>query len=97
MIVPLTPPEIDRLARGLSPRWQVIDYAYLTWEQSFPNFATALAAVNAIGAVADACDHHPDIVCKWGYVQLTLQTHTIAGLSKLDFHLAQKIDALEKL
>ncbi len=60
----------------------------------FKDFAAALDFVNAVGAVAEAEGHHPDIRFGWGYVDISLQTHKIDGLHENDFILAAKIDAL---
>ena len=61
---------------------------------TFPDFQTALDFVVAIGAVAEAAGHHPDITFGWGYVEVSLYTHAIKGLQRADFVLAAKIDAL---
>ena len=63
-----------------------------TW--TFPDFATALAFVNKVGAVAEDAGHHPDIAFGWGYVRLSLHTHAIGGLHRADFILAARIDGL---
>ena len=60
----------------------------------FPNFATALAFVNRVGAIAEAEGHHPDIELGWGRVAIKVYTHKIDGLTESDFILAAKIDAL---
>lgn len=59
---------------------------------TFKNFAQALAFVNQVGEVAEAEGHHPDISFGWGYVEISLTTHAIKGLSENDFILAYKID-----
>jgi len=63
-----------------------------SWE--FEDFAEALAFINKVGALAEAMNHHPDIVNSWNKVTLTLTTHDRGGLTDLDFELAKKIDAL---
>jgi 4a-hydroxytetrahydrobiopterin dehydratase len=50
--------------------------------------------VNAIGALAEAEDHHPELLLAWGRVELRLWTHTVGGLSRNDFILAAHIDRL---
>jgi 4a-hydroxytetrahydrobiopterin dehydratase len=62
------------------------------WE--LKNFAQALAFVNAVGVIAEAQDHHPDVHFGWGYVELIVATHSVGGLSRNDFILAAKIDAI---
>ena len=63
---------------------------------SLPDFARALALVNAIGGLAEAEDHHPDIALSWGKVGVELWTHSVDGLSENDFILAAKIEALDR-
>jgi len=58
------------------------------------DFAAALAWVNEVGALAEACNHHPDIAISWNKVTLRLTTHSAAGLTGSDTALAGAIDAL---
>ncbi len=60
-----------------------------------PDFAAALELVNAVGTLAEAANHHPDILLH-GYnrLRLTLSTHSAGGLTAADFDLARQIDAL---
>ena len=52
------------------------------------DFAAALAFVNAVGAAAEAANHHPDIDIRWNKVRLALTTHDAGGLTLLDLALA---------
>lgn len=64
-------------------------------ELSFPDFTAAVAFVNAVAALAEAADHHPDIdLHGYNRVRLTLSTHSEGGLTAADFDLAARIDAL---
>ena len=76
------------------PNWRIVDNHHLEREYAFPDFKTALAFVNEIGAAAEEADHHPDILLGWGKVRLTLWTHTANGLTERDFALADKIERL---
>ena len=58
------------------------------------DFAEALAFVNAVGALAEAMDHHPDIDIRFNTVTLRLSTHSAGGLTRLDLELARRIDAI---
>jgi 4a-hydroxytetrahydrobiopterin dehydratase len=58
------------------------------------SFAGALAFVNAVGALAEEADHHPDIDIRWDTVTLRLTTHSAGGLTEKDVDLARAIDAL---
>jgi 4a-hydroxytetrahydrobiopterin dehydratase len=64
-------------------------------ERSFADFAAAIAFVNGVAELAEAANHHPDILLHgWNKVRLTLSTHSAGGLSDADFRLAHEIDAL---
>jgi len=56
------------------------------------NFAAALALVNAIGAIAEQQNHHPDLGLAWGRVDVEIWTHKIRGLTESDFIFAAKCD-----
>lgn len=86
--------EIPSLMSGLDHAWRVVDDHQLERDLKFPDFAQALAFTNAVGAVAEELNHHPDIHLGWGKVGLVIWTHAIDGLSQHDFALAKRIDAI---
>jgi 4a-hydroxytetrahydrobiopterin dehydratase len=59
------------------------------------DFAQALAYVNAVGALAEEANHHPDILIEWNTVTLRLWTHTAGGVTEADEALAHRIDELD--
>ncbi len=89
----LTPEQVSPYAAAL-PEWTVENDLKVKRAYRFKDFATALAFVNRIGAVADEQDHHPDLWLAWGLVEVTIWTHAAMGLSENDFILAAKIDEL---
>jgi 4a-hydroxytetrahydrobiopterin dehydratase len=93
-VPPLKGAELRELQAQLAAGWRVVDEHHLELERTFPDFATALAFVNRVGALAEEEGHHPDIDLAWGKVRITLWTHKIDGLSRSDFVLAAKIDQL---
>lgn len=58
------------------------------------DFADALGYVNAVGELAEAADHHPDIDIRWNTVTLRLSTHSAGGITEADLSLARAIDSL---
>jgi len=70
------------------------DGAWLRKSYKFKNFMQALKFVNAVGKVAEAEQHHPDIKLGWGYADISLQTHDAGGLHQNDFIVAAKIDEI---
>ena len=91
---PLSSLKIAELLASI-PGWSSPEGTRLYREFKFSNFLAALAFVNEVGEIAEAEDHHPDIVLKWGYVSVTLWTHSVGGLSENDFILAAKIDTID--
>ena len=62
-------------------------------EFRFKSYLSGLEFAYALGKVADAEDHHPDILVGWRRVRVTLSTHSIKGLSPNDFIMAAKSEA----
>ncbi len=60
------------------------------------SFATGVALVDAIGRLADAANHHPDIDLRYTSVTVRLRTHDIDGLSNRDITLAQRISEVAR-
>jgi 4a-hydroxytetrahydrobiopterin dehydratase len=62
---------------------------------AFADFAAAVAFVNRVADLAEAANHHPDmLVHGYNKVRLTLCTHSQGGLTDADFALASQIDGL---
>jgi len=61
------------------------------------DFVAALAFVNAVGALAEDRNHHPDIAVHWDTVDLTLWTHTAGGVTQADLDLAAAVEGLDGL
>jgi 4a-hydroxytetrahydrobiopterin dehydratase len=91
-VPPLHGDALRDLEDTLGGGWQVIAEHHLEKEFTFPDFASALAFTNRIGAIAEEEGHHPDIYLAWGKVRVTIWTHKIDGLTRSDFVLAAKID-----
>ena len=91
---PLRGAELVALLARLGGGWRAIDEHHLEKEFRFRDFAGALAFANAIGALADEQNHHPDLHLSWGRLGVTIWTHTINGLAESDFVFAAKVDRL---
>jgi 4a-hydroxytetrahydrobiopterin dehydratase len=79
-----------RLAAEL-PGWQLVDgtirrsYRTASWKG-------ALMVANAIGHLAEAAWHHPDLLVTYSAVEVRLSNHAAKGITDKDFELARKID-----
>ena len=61
---------------------------------TFANFVEAIAFVNRLAPLAEAADHHPDILINYKRVTLTYSTHSEGGLTEKDFAGATAADRL---
>ena len=90
----LTGEEVKAMMREIKGWELTTDGRAIHRQYKFKNFATALAFTNRLGALAEAEGHHPDLTLGWGYVGVTLTTHHFNALTRNDFILAAKINAL---
>lgn len=69
----------------------------LVSDRELDDFAAALRFVNAVGALAEERDHHPDILLHgWNKVRLTLATHDAGStVTDADRALAAAIDEID--
>jgi 4a-hydroxytetrahydrobiopterin dehydratase len=57
------------------------------------DFATGLALVNEIGAMAEEANHHPDLELQYPHVKVKLMSHDASGVTSRDVDLAGRISA----
>jgi len=58
------------------------------------SFTGAMLYAGAVAFLAEAANHHPDILIQWDTVTLTLSTHSAGGLTEKDMALAGEISKL---
>jgi len=63
-------------------------------QYTFKDFVAAIAFVNRLAPIAEAADHHPDILINYKRVTLTYATHSEGGLTDKDFTGAAAADAI---
>ena len=51
-----------------------------------------LMVINAVGHLAEAAWHHPDITASYAFVIVKLMNHAAKGVTDKDFELARKIE-----
>jgi len=77
--------------------WRVVRDAASTHFRT-GSFAAGVALVDAIGTLADAANHHPDVDLRYHGVTVRLKTHSEGGLTERDVALAGQItDAAREL
>jgi 4a-hydroxytetrahydrobiopterin dehydratase len=85
-----------RLDAWLEARAWTLQDGALQRDWTFPDFAAALGFVNAVGGLAEAQGHHPDIALHdYREVRLRLYTHSAGGVTENDLELAERVDELQ--
>jgi 4a-hydroxytetrahydrobiopterin dehydratase len=90
--VKLTDSEIAERLSGLAG-WTVQN-GKLEKSYAFDSYLQGPAFASAVGSLAEEMDHHPDILITWRKVTVSVETHSVGGISPLDFELARRIDEL---
>jgi len=80
----------ERLAKDL-PRWRY-ENGWIRRKFKTHSWKGTLMVVNAVGHLAEAAWHHPDIAASYAWVEVKLMTHTAKGITDKDFELARKIE-----
>ena len=71
--------------------WYLED-GWLRRKYNTDGWPQTLMAVNAVGYLAEAAWHHPDLAVTWGKLWVKLKTHSAGGITDKDFELARKIE-----
>lgn len=66
----------------------------LNKEWEFDSFKTAMGFFVHVGELAEAHNHHPELLFSYTQMRIHLTTHDAYGLTCKDFELAMQIDQL---
>jgi 4a-hydroxytetrahydrobiopterin dehydratase len=80
----------ERLQREL-PKWYYED-GWLRRKYRTEGWKGTLMVVNAVGHLAEAAWHHPDLTVSYAFVIVKLVSHDAKGVTDRDFALARKIE-----
>jgi 4a-hydroxytetrahydrobiopterin dehydratase len=58
------------------------------------DFVSAFGNMTRVALVAESMNHHPEWFNVWNKVVIDLNTHSVKGISNLDFELAGKINEI---
>jgi 4a-hydroxytetrahydrobiopterin dehydratase len=87
--------ERDALVAELHGDWRLGDGGTtIARAFRFPDFAEAFAFAVRVAFVAEAEEHHPDLLVGWGRCEVHLTTHAVKGLTRNDFIVAAKVDRI---
>ncbi|TAJ24908.1 MAG: 4a-hydroxytetrahydrobiopterin dehydratase [Planctomycetota bacterium] len=90
----------DALLARLDAGWRIEADAHgvaqLARDFRFPDFYRTLSFVNALAHVANAQDHHPELVVGYGRCAVRWSTHSAHGLTLNDFVCAARVERLPR-
>ena len=77
-----------------APHWRLEENGrVMQREFVFTNFKQAFEFMTLCAQYAEEIDHHPDWSNSWNKVSVSLSTHSVGALTKLDIQLAKVMDA----
>jgi len=79
-----------RLQKDL-PHW-TLDNGFICRKYKTAGWKGTLMVINAVGHLAEAAWHHPEIAASYAWVEVRLQNHSAKGVTDKDFELAKKIE-----
>jgi len=81
---------VSRLEEEL-PKWYYED-GWIRRKYHTQGWKGTLMVINAVGHLAEAAFHHPDITASYAFVVVKLMNHAAKGVTNKDFELAGKIE-----
>lgn len=85
--------EEAQTALATTPGW-VIEDGKLSKSFKFKLYKDGVVFATAVAYLADRLDHHPDLTILYGEVRVSVNTHSVDGLSPYDFELARRIEGI---
>ena len=83
--------EVEERLKQTLPHWK-LERGWIRRTYRTHSWKSTLMVINAVGHLAEAAWHHPDITASYAWVEVRLSTHTAKGITEKDFELAQKIE-----
>lgn len=90
--VKLSNEEVEWALQGV-PGWHVVD-DQIQKTFKFDTYMGGLDFAIRVGQLAEELDHHPNIIVLYKAVTISVNTHSVSGISPYDFELAKRIDAI---
>ena len=84
--------EINKLLSRM-PGWRLVA-GKLHKQFECKDFNAAFGNMTRVALIAEAMNHHPEWSNVWNRVVFDLVTHSVKGISDLDFVLAEKIEEI---
>ena len=83
--------EVEARLKSELPHWY-LEGGWIRRRYRTHSWKGTLMVINAVGHLAEAAWHHPDITASYAWVEVRLQNHAAKGITDKDFELAKKIE-----
>lgn len=83
--------EVQARLKAELPHWYLED-GWIRRKYRTSGWKATLMVINAVGHLAEAAWHHPDIAASYAFVIVKLKNHAANGITDKDFALAKKIE-----
>ena len=85
--------EIEQRLKDELPLWHYED-GWIRRRYKTSGWKGTLMVINAVGHLAEAAWHHPDLTVSYAFVIVKLMNHAAKGITDKDFELAKKIEEM---
>ncbi|HKJ89081.1 MAG TPA: 4a-hydroxytetrahydrobiopterin dehydratase [Gammaproteobacteria bacterium] len=82
---------VERRLKEELPHWWY-ENGWIRRKYRTHNWKSTLMVINAVGHLAEAAFHHPDLNASFAFVIVKLRTHRADGITDSDFDLARKME-----
>lgn len=93
MAQPIAETDVQTWLAAHLPTWRVRN-GHLLRVYKTGSWRLTLMLANAIGFLAEAADHHPELLLNYPSLEVHLETHSAGGITEKDYELATKIEEL---
>ena len=83
--------EVRERLKDELPHWY-FENGWICRKYKTSGWKGTLMVVNAVGHLAEAAFHHPDMSISYAFVIVRLKTHSVKGITNKDFELVRKIE-----
>lgn len=87
----IPPDQVEARLKQELPHWRLED-GWIRRTYKTHSWKSTLMVINAVGHLAEAAWHHPDITASYAWVEVRLISHDAKGITDRDFALAKKIE-----
>ena len=94
----LSEAELEEKLKAMAPEWKIKKnekgLPHIERVKHASSFMEGIDFVHQVAELAEANNHHPDIMIQYKRISVRYWTHTTSGVTLADVQMAQKVDSL---